>query len=90
MDLSPEEQRRTVISSRSIDAPVDAVFDAYANSEKLVRWWGANGFMLTTESIDLNEGGHWRFVLRGLMAPHIRITWSSRKSSDRICLWLTI
>jgi uncharacterized protein YndB with AHSA1/START domain len=44
MDLSPEEQRRTVISSRMIDAPIDAVFDAYANPEKLVRWWGPNGF----------------------------------------------
>jgi uncharacterized protein YndB with AHSA1/START domain len=74
MDLSPEEQRRTVISSRIIDAPVDDVFDAYANSEKLVRWWGPNGFTLDTESIDLTEGGHWRFVFTGLMAPHITIT----------------
>ena len=30
MDLAPEEQRRTVISSRSIDAPVDAVIDPIA------------------------------------------------------------
>jgi uncharacterized protein YndB with AHSA1/START domain len=37
MDLSPEEQRRTVISSHIIDAPIDEVFDAYANPEKLVR-----------------------------------------------------
>ena len=65
MDLSPEQQRRTVISSRIIDAPIDAVFDAYANAEKLVRWWGPNGFTLATESIDLKEGGHWKFVFQG-------------------------
>src|SRR4051794_15707670 len=65
MDLSPEQQRRTVISSRIIDAPIDDVFDAYANPTKLVRWWGPNGFTLTTESIDLNEGGHWKFGFQG-------------------------
>jgi uncharacterized protein YndB with AHSA1/START domain len=65
MQLSPEEQRRSVISSRMIDAPIDTVFDAYANPEKLVRWWGPNGFTLTTESLDLHEGGHWRFVFTG-------------------------
>jgi uncharacterized protein YndB with AHSA1/START domain len=65
MELSPEEQRRTVISSRLIDAPVDDVFDAYANPAKLVRWWGPNGFTLTTEAIDLSEGGEWKFVFHG-------------------------
>ena len=65
MELSPEQQRRTVISSRLIDASVDDVFDAYANPTKLVRWWGPNGFTLTTESIDLNEGGHWKFGFQG-------------------------
>jgi uncharacterized protein YndB with AHSA1/START domain len=65
MDLSPEEQSRTVISSRILEARVDEVFDAYANPKKIVRWWGPSGFTLTTESIDLNEGGHWRFVFQG-------------------------
>jgi uncharacterized protein YndB with AHSA1/START domain len=41
------------------------VFDAYANAGKIVRWWGPNGFTLTTQSLDLNEGGHWRFVFTG-------------------------
>jgi uncharacterized protein YndB with AHSA1/START domain len=65
MDLSPEEQSRTVISSRIINAPIGDVFDCYANPQKIVRWWGPNGFTLTTESIDLTEGGHWRFVFKG-------------------------
>jgi uncharacterized protein YndB with AHSA1/START domain len=54
-----------VISSRVIAAPIGDVFDAYADPEKLVRWWGPNGFTLTTEEINLTEGGHWRFVFKG-------------------------
>lgn len=65
MDLTPEEKTRTVISSRVINANVEEVFDAYANPEKIVRWWGPNGFTLINESLDLKEGGHWRFVFRG-------------------------
>jgi uncharacterized protein YndB with AHSA1/START domain len=65
MDLSPEEHGRTVVSSRIIDAPIGEVFDAYANPNKLVCWWGPNGFVLMNESLDLQEGGHWRFVFKG-------------------------
>ena len=65
MELTSEEQARTVISSRIIEAQVGDVFDAYANPNKIVRWWGPLGFTLTTDSIDLVEGGHWRFVFQG-------------------------
>lgn len=65
MDLSPEEQSRTVVSSRTINAPVGDVFDAYANPQKIVRWWGPRDFTLITESVDLHEGGHWHFVFKG-------------------------
>lgn len=65
MQLTDDEAARTVISTRVIDAPADAVYDAYANPEKLVRWWGPAGFSLTTEHIDLREGGDWRFVFHG-------------------------
>jgi uncharacterized protein YndB with AHSA1/START domain len=65
LDLSPDELGRTVIGTRLIDAPPDRVFDAYADPAKIVRWWGPTGFTLTTESIDLREGGHWRFVFKG-------------------------
>lgn len=65
MELSPEENNRTVISSRVFDAPIEDVFDAYANPLKIVRWWGPNGFTLINEAIDLKEGGHWQFIFKG-------------------------
>ena len=65
MEHSAEEKSRTVISSRVIEAQIDEVFDAYANPEKIARWWGPQGFSLINESIDLSEGGHWQFVFKG-------------------------
>jgi hypothetical protein len=32
---------------------------------------GPNGFTLTTESIDLKEGGHWKFVFQKIERPHL-------------------
>lgn len=65
IDLSVEEQARTVVNTRVIDAAIADVFDAYANPAKIVRWWGPHGFTLTTQSLDLVEGGHWQFVFHG-------------------------
>jgi uncharacterized protein YndB with AHSA1/START domain len=56
---------RTVISSRVLPFPREAVFDAYANPAKLVEWWGPEGFTMTVETIDLRAGGEWRFVFHG-------------------------
>ena len=63
MKLTEEELARTVVSPRVIDAVRERVFDAYANAEKLVRWWGPAGFTMTVEEIDLRPGGPWRFTI---------------------------
>lgn len=65
MKLTAEEEGRTVISKRTVPAPRDVVFDAYADAKKLVRWWGPHGFTITTQEIDVVTGGEWRFVLHG-------------------------
>jgi len=64
MELPPEEMSRTVVSTRRLDASRQRVFDAYADPEKLVRWWGPAGFSMRVEEIDLRQGGHWRFTFR--------------------------
>lgn len=65
MQLTPEEEGRTVRSQRVFPAPRDVVFSCYADAKKLVRWWGPRGFSITTEHIDVVTGGEWRFVLHG-------------------------
>jgi RimJ/RimL family protein N-acetyltransferase/uncharacterized protein YndB with AHSA1/START domain len=56
---------REFVHSRLIDAPRERVFAAFADSARLARWWGPNGFTSTIETFELRAGGAWRFVMHG-------------------------
>ncbi len=45
----------------SVDAPT--LFDAFADPNKLVRWWGPHGFTNRIDEFDLREGGSWRITM---------------------------
>jgi len=48
--------------ARQVDAPPQAVFDAWTKPEELSQWWDAGGETLSVCEIDLRPGGHFRFV----------------------------
>ena len=50
---------------RLYDAPVKAVWDAWAESEQVAKWWGPRGFTITTHGKDLRPGGHWNYTMHG-------------------------
>lgn len=41
------------------------VFQAFAQPERLARWWGPNGFSNTFEIFELRPGGRWKYVMHG-------------------------
>ncbi len=51
--------------SRTYDAPVAAVWDAWTDPDQVAQWWGPRGFTLTTHSKDLRPGGHWAYTMHG-------------------------
>jgi uncharacterized protein YndB with AHSA1/START domain len=51
------------VSSRTFDAPREAVFDAFRDPARLARWWGPQGFRNTFREFDLRPGGRWRFTM---------------------------
>ena len=57
----PDLSRRTMILTRLIDAPLDAVWSAWADPASLPQWWGPDGFTCRTDRIDLRSGGEWVF-----------------------------
>lgn len=55
----------TVRVERTIDAPAEAVFDAWTNPEVLRRWWkAAPHHEVAIADVDLRVGGGYRLAMR--------------------------
>jgi uncharacterized protein YndB with AHSA1/START domain len=47
---------------REFDAPVSAVYNAYADPALVKQWLGPNGYEMEIEEYDLRDGGRYRYV----------------------------
>jgi len=56
---------REVLSSRVIDAPINVIYNFFANAELLKTWWGPEGFTNTIHEFDLKPGGKWILTMHG-------------------------
>lgn len=54
-----------IVITRIFDAPHEIVFDAWTKEEHLSKWWGPQGFTMTTQQFDLKPGGTWEFIMHG-------------------------
>jgi uncharacterized protein YndB with AHSA1/START domain len=52
---------REIHIERIFDAPRDRVWRAMTDPKLLAQWWG-RGNKLVIERMELERGGHWRFV----------------------------
>jgi uncharacterized protein YndB with AHSA1/START domain len=55
----------TLITTKDIDAPVERVWAAWNDPEKIARWWGPAGFHSTVEELDVRDGGRFRVLMHG-------------------------
>ena len=51
--------------SRTFAAPIKLVWNAHADLEQVAKWWGPEGFTITTTSRVFAVGGLWRFTMHG-------------------------
>ena len=65
METITEVTDREVKFTRTFNAKVNLVWDAWTKAENLAQWWGPDGFSLTTIEFDLSPGGIWRFTMHG-------------------------
>ncbi len=60
-----DNSNRELVFNRLLNAPRELVFEAWTNPRHLARWYGPNGFTLTTHQLDLKPSGIWRFIMHG-------------------------
>ncbi len=59
------ETDREIVVSRLIEGPPDLVFEAFTDPGHLDRWYGPNGFTVTTHAFEFRPGGTWDFTMHG-------------------------
>lgn len=50
---------------RTFDAPRERVWEALTDPEQLDQWWGPESYTTSTDEVDVQPGGEWRFVMTG-------------------------
>jgi uncharacterized protein YndB with AHSA1/START domain len=60
------------VISRALDAPRDAVWKAWIEPDRLMKWWAPPGFAMQSAKVDLRPGGMYHY---GMKAPDGSEVW---------------
>jgi uncharacterized protein YndB with AHSA1/START domain len=64
-DSGPSDSiRRDIVLTRTIDAPVESVWDAWTDPDRIAGWWGPTGFTSPWCKVDLRVGGRYVLAMR--------------------------
>jgi uncharacterized protein YndB with AHSA1/START domain len=63
--MNAKNKSNEIRITRTFDAPVQAVWDAWTDPKQAAQWWGPRGFTLTTHSKDVKPGGNWSYTMHG-------------------------
>jgi len=63
-DSRIESTADELVITRVFDAPRELVFRAWTEPERLMRWWGPNGFTTPSFTVDLRVGGVLHYCMR--------------------------
>ena len=64
-DLVTTPNDTDLVFERLLDAPRELVWRAHTDPIEVLRWWGPEGFVCTTQVMDVRPGGTWRLIMHG-------------------------
>jgi uncharacterized protein YndB with AHSA1/START domain len=56
---------RELVVSRTLNAPVDLIWEVWTKPEHIANWWGPTGFTNTITKMDMVPGGDWELIMHG-------------------------
>ncbi|MCF6128914.1 SRPBCC family protein [Flavobacterium sp. AS60] len=62
IQTTPESE---IVSTRTVNFPIELVFKAWSEPNHLKNWWGPKGFTNTFNEFDFRVGGKWSFIMHG-------------------------
>ena len=68
LDVTTPSDRQIRVE-RVFNAPRERVWRAHTDPERVAQWWG-RGHKLDIERLEVERGGHWRFVEHGADGDH--------------------
>ncbi len=72
-------KKRDVFVTRTFDAPLALVWQAWTEPEHIMRWWGPDYFTSPLAKIDFREGGTSLVCMRAPDGQDFYNTWTYRK-----------
>ena len=55
--MSTKSKKRDLVFTRVFDAPIDLVWKAWTDPQRVMKWWGPEGFSCPVAKIDFRKGG---------------------------------
>jgi uncharacterized protein YndB with AHSA1/START domain len=56
---------RELSLSRTLNAPIELVWEIFSSPEHISNWWGPDGFTNTIHLMEFKPGGRWHFTMHG-------------------------
>ena len=63
--MESNTKNRELLLTRTLNAPIELVWEVWTKPEHIANWWGPNGFTNTITTMDIVPGGQWHLTMHG-------------------------
>lgn len=63
MENENDLAKRTLTIRKTLDAPVELVWEAWTQTEHIVKWWAPKGMTVKVVKHDFKVGGEWKYTM---------------------------